>query len=123
MKPGVKILSCASIVTSADTDDGSIPDEVLRKLKVNVAKKTIKNIQTSRVPEHMHWLIDCGASAHASGSKNILSNVRKVKEPSVIETLTNFVLIETEGDFHGKLPSGVPISLENVSYDASFKDS
>ena len=24
MKPGVKILSCASIVTSADTDDGLI---------------------------------------------------------------------------------------------------
>ena len=108
----------------ADSDDESIPDKVLTRMKGKMARH-VKTKQSKKLlkSQRLQWLIDSGASGHASGCLDILRNIRKLKNKTVIETMTSFVLIEKEGDFRGQLPSGEPLVLENVAYEESFRDS
>eukprot|EP00924_Labyrinthula_sp_SR-Ha-C_P003340 snap_masked-scaffold_15-processed-gene-6.8-mRNA-1 protein AED:1.00 eAED:1.00 QI:0/-1/0/0/-1/1/1/0/411 len=68
----------------------------------------------------IHFCLDSGASLHVCSRQELLTNLRRLKEPLVVETLSGFVLVNYIGDFVGLTETGLSVRLTNVTFDENL---
>eukprot|EP00924_Labyrinthula_sp_SR-Ha-C_P001323 snap_masked-scaffold_7-processed-gene-19.63-mRNA-1 protein AED:1.00 eAED:1.00 QI:0/-1/0/0/-1/1/1/0/72 len=49
-----------------------------------------------------------------------MTNLRRLKEPLVVETLSGFVLVNYIGDFVGLTETGLSVRHKNVAFDENL---
>eukprot|EP00924_Labyrinthula_sp_SR-Ha-C_P012094 snap_masked-scaffold_26-processed-gene-3.54-mRNA-1 protein AED:1.00 eAED:1.00 QI:0/-1/0/0/-1/1/1/0/159 len=68
----------------------------------------------------IHFRLDSGASLHVCSRKELMTNLRRLKEPLVVGTLSGFVLVNYIGNFVGLTETVLSVRLTNIAFDENL---
>jgi transposase InsO family protein len=92
------------------------PPRNLNPKKFNIARENIQMLLTQSTEKGSLWIVDSGASHHATNNKNLLENYQTI-EPQSIQVANNATLDAIGiGEVRGFTFSGTEVMINNVLY-------